>query len=230
MDKVNCSSLSEFLLLGITNNPDVKVLLFTMFLVVYLTNLMTNIGMIILIRMDPQLHTPMYFFLNHLSFSDLCYSTAIGPKMLLDLLSKKTSIPFLGCAVQFFTFCIFIDAECVLLAVMAFDWYKAISNPLLYSVDMSSRVCFQLFTDVYAVALADATLTFHLCFCGSNKINHVFCDIPPVLVLSCSDTQVNVLVIFTVLISLIWAPFQESLSPIVTSSHPSWRSALLLGV
>ena len=206
MDEGNCSSLLEFLLLGITNNPDVKVLLFTMFLVVYLTNLMTNIGMIILIRIDSQLHTPMYFFLSHLSFSDLCYSTAIGPKMLVDLLSKKTSIPFLGCAMQFFTFCIFIDAECVLLAVMAFDRYKAISNPLLYSVDMCSRVCFQLLTGVYAVALTDAlvhtTLTFHLCFCGSNKINHFFCDIPPVLVLSCSDTQVNVLVIFTVLISL----------------------------
>nr|XP_006989804.1 olfactory receptor 5W2-like [Peromyscus maniculatus bairdii] len=202
MNKENCSSLPAFLLLGITNNPEVKMLLFTMFVVVYLTNLLTNLGMIILIRMDPQLHTPMYFFLSHLSFSDLCYSTAVGPKMLVDLLSKDTTIPFLGCAMQFFTFCIFIDAECVLLAVMAFDRYKAISNPLLYSVDMSSRVCFQLLTGVYAVALADAlvhtTLTFHLCFCGSNEINHFFCDIPPVLVLSCSDTQVNVLVIFTI--------------------------------
>uniref|UniRef100_A0A8C6MVF3 Olfactory receptor n=1 Tax=Mus spicilegus TaxID=10103 RepID=A0A8C6MVF3_MUSSI len=202
MDKGNCSTLTEFLLLGITNNPEVKVFLFTMILVVYLTNLLTNLGMIILIRMDPQLHTPMYFFLSHLSFSDLCYSTAVGPKMLVDLLSKNTSIPFLGCAMQFFTFCIFIDAECVLLAVMAFDRYKAISNPLLYAVDMSRKVCFQLLTGVYSVALADAlihtTLTFHLCFCGSNEINHFFCDIPPVLVLSCSDTQVNVLVIFTV--------------------------------
>ncbi|XP_021049939.1 olfactory receptor 5W2-like [Mus pahari] len=202
MDKGNCSTLTEFLLLGISNNPEVKAFLFAMFLVVYLTNLLTNLGMIILIRMDSQLHTPMYFFLSHLSFSDLCYSTAVGPKMLVDLLSKNTSIPFLGCAVQFFTFCIFIDAECVLLAVMAFDRYKAISNPLLYAVDMSRKVCFQLLTGVYSVALADAlihtTLTFHLCFCGSNEINHFFCDIPPVLVLSCSDTQVNVLVIFTV--------------------------------
>ncbi|XP_051022691.1 olfactory receptor 5W2-like [Acomys russatus] len=202
MDKGNCSSSPEFLLLGITSNPEAKMFLFTIFLVVYLTNLLTNLGMIILIRMDPQLHTPMYFFLSHLSFSDLCYSTAVGPKMLVDLLSKKTSIPFFGCAMQFFTFCIFIDAECVLLAVMAFDRYKAISNPLLYAVDMSRRVCFQLLAAVYSVALADAlvhtTLTFHLCFCGSNEINHFFCDIPPVLVLSCSDTQVNVLVIFTV--------------------------------
>ncbi|XP_032758003.1 olfactory receptor 5W2-like [Rattus rattus] len=203
MDNGNCSSLTEFLLLGITNNPEVKVLLFTIFLVVYLTNLLTNVGIIILIRMDTQLHTPMYFFLSHLSFSDLCYSTAVGPKMLVDLLSKnRRSIPFLGCAMQFFTFCIFIDAECVLLAVMAFDRYKAISNPLMYVVDMSRKVCFQLLIGVYSVALADAlihtTLTFHLCFCGSNEINHFFCDIPSVLVLSCSDTQVNVLVIFTV--------------------------------
>ncbi|XP_028641448.1 olfactory receptor 5W2-like [Grammomys surdaster] len=202
MDKQNCSSLTEFLLLGISNNPEVKVFLFIMFLIVYLTNLLTNLGMITLIRMDPKLDTPMYFFLSHLSFSDLCYSTAVGPKMLVDLLSKNTSIPFLGCAMQFFTFCIFIDAECVLLAVMAFDRYKAISNPLLYAVGMSRKVCFQLLTGVYSVALADAlihtTLTFHLYFCGSNEINHFFCDIPPVLVLSCSDTQVNVLVIFTV--------------------------------
>ncbi|MBZ3871125.1 Olfactory receptor 5W2 [Sciurus carolinensis] len=202
MDTGNCSSLTEFLLLGITDNPEMKVVLFTAFLVVYLINLLTNLGMIILIRADSQLHTPMYFFLSHLSFSDLCYSSAVGPKMLVDLLSKNKSIPFLGCALQFFVVCIFIDTECMLLAVMAFDRYKAISRPLSYVVDMSSRVCSLLLAGVYLVGLADAlihtSLTFHLCFCGSNEINHFFCDIPPVLSISCSDTQVNVLVIFTI--------------------------------
>ncbi|XP_012891993.1 PREDICTED: olfactory receptor 5W2-like [Dipodomys ordii] len=202
MDRGNCSSLNEFTLLGITNNRDVEVMLFTMFLLVYIINLLANLGMIILIRVDLQLHTPMYFFLSHLSFCDLCYSTAIGPKMLVDLLAQRKSIPFLGCALQFFTFCIFADAECLLLAVMAFDRYKAISNPLLYTVNMSSKVCTLLVGAVYLVGLTDSlihtTLTFKLCFCGPNEINHFFCDMPPLFLLSCSDIRVNELVLFTI--------------------------------
>ncbi|XP_004389266.1 olfactory receptor 5W2-like [Trichechus manatus latirostris] len=202
MDGENCSSLTEFHLLGFTNNPETKATIFTMFLVVYLIILVANLGMIILIRMDSQLQTPMYFFLSHLSFCDLCYSTAIGPKMLVDLLAKDKSISFYGCALQFFIFCIFADSECLLLAVMAFDCYKAISNPLLYTVNMSSRVCFLLMAGVYLVGMVDAlihtTLAFHLCFCGSNEINHFFCDLPPFFLLSCSDIQVNELALFTV--------------------------------
>ncbi|XP_049747916.1 olfactory receptor 5W2-like [Elephas maximus indicus] len=202
MDGENCSSLTEFHLVGITNNPEMKVTIFTLFLVVYLIILVANLGMIILIRMDSQLQTPMYFFLSHLSFSDFCYSTAVGPRMLVDLLTKDKSISFCGCALQFFIFCIFTDSECLLLAVMAFDRYKAISNPLLYTVNMSSRVCSVLMVGVYLVSMVDAlihtTLTFRLCFCGSDEINHFFCDVPPLLLLSCSDTQVNELVIFTV--------------------------------
>ncbi|NP_001375994.1 olfactory receptor 5W2 [Canis lupus baileyi] len=202
MDKGNCSSLTEFFFLGITNNPEMKVTLFTITLVIYLINLLANLGMIILIRMDFQLNTPMYFFLSHLSFCDLCYSTAIGPKMLVDLFAKNKSIPIIGCALQFLIFCTFVDSECLLLAVMAFDRYKAISNPLLYTVNMSNRVCSLLMAGVYLLGTADAlihtTLTFSLCFCGSNEINHFFCDVPPLLLLSCSDTQVNELVIFTI--------------------------------
>ncbi|KAM9660534.1 olfactory receptor 5W2-like [Trichechus inunguis] len=173
-----------------------------MFLVVYLIILVANLGMIILIRMDSQLQTPMHFFLSHLSFCDLCYSIAIGPKVLVDLLAKGKSISFYGCALQFFIFCIFTDSECLLLAVMAFDRYKSISNPLLYTVHMSSRVCSMLVAGVYLVGMVDAlihmTLTFRLCFCGSNEINHFFCDVPPLLLLSCSDMQVNELVIVTI--------------------------------
>ncbi|XP_012891994.1 PREDICTED: olfactory receptor 5W2-like [Dipodomys ordii] len=199
----NCSSTSEFLLLGITNNPAMKVVLFATFLVLYLISFMANLGMITLIRMDSQLHTPMYIFLSHLSFSDLCYSTAVGPKMLVDLLTKSgKSVPFAGCVLQFLIFCIFTDAECMLLAVTAFDRYKAISNPLLYAVDMSSKVSSQLLTAVYLVGITDAlvhtTLTFRLCFCGSNEINHFFCDVPPLLLISCSDTRINELAIFTI--------------------------------
>ncbi|KAM9660516.1 olfactory receptor 5W2-like [Trichechus inunguis] len=202
MDGENCSSLAEFHLLGITNNHEIKATMFTMFLIVYLIILVANLGMIILIRMDSQLQTPMYFFLSHLSFCDLCYSTAVGPKMLVDLLAKDKSIPFYGCALQFFIFCIFADSECLLLAVMAFDRYKAISNPLLYTVHMSSRVCSMLMAGVYLVGMVDAlihtTLAFRLCFCGSNEINHFFCDLSPLFLLSCSDIQVNELALFTV--------------------------------
>ncbi|XP_055288090.1 olfactory receptor 5W2-like, partial [Moschus berezovskii] len=202
MDRDNCSSLNEFIFLGITNNTVNKVTLFTMVLLVYLINLLANLGMITLIRMGPQLHTPMYFFLSHLSFCDLCYSTAIGPKMLVDLFAKNKSISFHGCALQFLVFCTFADSECLLLAVMAYDRYKAISSPLLYAVSMSSRVCSLLVAGVYLVGMADAlihtTLAFRLCFCGSNEINHFFCDLPPLFLLSCSDIQVNELALFLV--------------------------------
>ena len=201
MDGENCSSLNEFILLGISNDPRIKVT-FTTFLVVYLIILVANLGVIILIKMDSHLHIPMYFFLGHLSFSDLCYSTAIGPRMLAGFLIKNKSIPFYGCALQFLIFCTFADSECLLLAVMAYNWYTAISNPLLYTVKMSGKVCSLLMAGVYMVGIMDASintiLTFHLYFCGSNEINHFFCDVHPLLLLSCSDTQVNELVIFII--------------------------------
>ncbi|KFO37169.1 Olfactory receptor 5W2 [Fukomys damarensis] len=179
-----------------------KAALFTVFLLVYVVDLLGNLGMILLIRMESQLHTPMYFFLSHLSFCDLGYSTAIGPKMLVDLFRKDKSIPFLGCALQFLISCTFADSECVLLAVMAFDRYKAISSPLLYTTHMSRRLCSLLVAGVYLVGLTDAlihtTLAFRLCFCGSNEINHFFCDLPPLYLLSCSDIEVNQLVLFII--------------------------------
>ncbi|XP_045873285.1 olfactory receptor-like protein OLF2 [Meles meles] len=202
MDGKNCSSVNEFLLLGISNDPGVKMTLFITFLIVYLIILVANLGMIILIRMDSHLHTPMYFFLSHLSFSDLCYSTAVGPRMLVGFIAKNKSISFHGCALQWLVSCTFVDSECLLLAVMAFDRYKAISNPLLYTVNMSSRLCSLLMAGVYMVGIVDASvntiLTFRLCFCGSNAINHFFCDVLPLLVLSCSDIQLNELVIFSI--------------------------------
>ncbi|XP_001373568.3 olfactory receptor 5W2 [Monodelphis domestica] len=201
MDK-NYSSPTGFIFLGITNDPELNVAFFVLLLVIYLVILITNIGMIILIWVDPQLHLPMYFFLSNMSFCDLCYSTAIGPKMLVDFFAEDKSISFIGCALQFYFFSSFGDSECLLLAVMAFDRYMAISNPLLYTVNMSSRVCYLLIAGVYMVGMMDALLhtilTFTLSFCRSNEINHFFCDIPPLLLISCSDTHVNELMIFIV--------------------------------
>ncbi|XP_043338859.1 olfactory receptor-like protein OLF2 [Cervus canadensis] len=191
------------LLLGISSGPVIKVTLFTTFLVVYLIILVANLSVIVLVRTDPELHTPMYFFLSHLSFSDLCYSTAIGPRMLAGFLIKNKSISFYGCTLQCLIFCTLAGSEWLLLAVMACDRYMAISNPFLYTVKMSGKVCSLLMAGVYMVEIIDALinriLTFHLCFCGSNEINHFFCDVPPLLLLSCSDTPVSELVIFLTL-------------------------------
>ncbi|KAM8971086.1 olfactory receptor 5W2-like [Sarcophilus harrisii] len=192
----------EFIFLGITSDPDLKVPLFVLCLIIYLFIVLANLGMIILIRIETQLHLPMYFFLSHMSFCDLCYPSAIGPKMLLDFFAKDKSISFTGCALQMFFDSFFGDSDCLLLAVMAFDRYMAISNPLFYTVNVSSRVCYSLITGVYMVGLTDTlihtTLTFTVSFYRSKEINHFFCDIPPLLSLSCSDTQINELMLFIV--------------------------------
>ncbi|XP_076785150.1 olfactory receptor 5W2-like isoform X2 [Arvicanthis niloticus] len=157
--------------------------------------------MILLIKFDRRLHTPMYSFLSNLSFCDICYSSAVSPKMLADFLSKEKKIPYYLCALQMYFFGAFADVECVMLAVMAYDRYVAICNPLLYTIAMSKKVCIQLVAVAYAVGLVDSAIhtsfTFRLSFCSSNVINHFFCDIPPLLALSCSDTSINEILLFT---------------------------------
>ncbi|XP_044871031.1 olfactory receptor 5W2-like [Mauremys mutica] len=200
MEKGNHSAATEFILSGLTDRPELQVPLFGVFLLIYGITLVGNGGMILLITIDPRLHTPMYFFLSNLSFCDLCYSTITSPKMLLNFLAERKSISYTACAVQLYLFYAFSDFECLLLAVMAYDRYVAICNPLLYTVTMSRKLCKQLVAAVYAVGLVDsmiyACFTFRLSFCSSNIINHFFCDIPPLLALSCSDTRINEIVMF----------------------------------
>ncbi|XP_038261862.1 olfactory receptor 5W2-like isoform X1 [Dermochelys coriacea] len=200
MKKENHSEVTEFILSGLTDRPELQVPLFGVFLLIYGITLLGNGGMILLITIDTRLHTPMYFFLRNLSFCDLCYSSIISPKMLLNFLAERKSISFTACAVQMYLSIVFSDVECLLLAVMAYDRYVAICNPLLYTVTMSRQLCKQLVSGVYAVGLVDSMIhtccTFHLSFCSSNIINHFFCDIPPLLVLSCSDTCINEIVTF----------------------------------
>ncbi|XP_075784938.1 olfactory receptor 5G9-like [Pelodiscus sinensis] len=173
--------------------------LFVLFQLIYVATLVGNGGMIWLITIDPQLHTPMYFFLRSLSFDDLCLSTVIAPKMILDVLAERKSISYTACTAQMYFYICFGSIECLLLAVMAYDRYVAICNPLLYWVTMSKQSCNQLVAGVCAVGLVNAMihtcLTFRLPFCSSNIINHFFCDIPPLLVLSCSDTRINQILI-----------------------------------
>ncbi|XP_065451845.1 olfactory receptor 5W2-like [Chrysemys picta bellii] len=200
MEKGNHSEATEFILSGLTDRPELQVPLFGVFLVVYGITLVGNGGMIFLITIDPRLHTPMYFFLSNLSFCDLCYSSIISPKMLQNFLAERKSISYTACAVQLYLSIVFADVECLLLAVMAYDRYVAICNPLLYTVTMSRQLCNQLVAGVYAVGLMDSMIhtcfTFRLSFCNSNIINHFFCDIPPLLAISCSDTRINEIVMF----------------------------------
>ncbi|XP_062974424.1 olfactory receptor 5AR1-like [Elgaria multicarinata webbii] len=201
MDKGNYSVITEFILQGLTDNPKMQLPLFTIFLLVYIVTVIGNLVMIVLICVEPQFHNPMYFFLWNLSFADLCYCTAIAPKMLVDLLVENKRISYNACALQMFLFGFSGDVDCLLLALMAYDRYVAICNPLLYSVIMSEKVCRQLITLVYVIGMMDSLLhtccTFRLSFCRSNVINHFFCDVPPLLVLSCSDTSINEILLFT---------------------------------
>ncbi|CAK6433700.1 unnamed protein product [Pipistrellus nathusii] len=193
---------AEFILLGITDRWDLRLTLFLVFLPVYLMSLLGNVGMVLLIRVDARLHTPMYFFLASLSLLDACYSSAIGPKMLADLMRPRATIPYAACALQMFVFAGLADAECCLLAAMAYDRYVAVGNPLLYTRAMSRRLCLSLLgasgLGGAVSALVHTTFTFRLSFCGSREVNSFFCDIPPLLAISCDDTSLNQLLLFTV--------------------------------
>ncbi|XP_006267554.1 olfactory receptor 5G9 [Alligator mississippiensis] len=195
----NSTELVGFILMGLSNDPELQIPLFVVFLVIYTITLIGNLGMIILIKVDPQLHTPMYFFLSNLSFVDVCYSSVVTPTMLVNFIAQRKAISLAGCATQMWFFGLFVATECYLLAVMAYDRYVAISNPLLYMVLMSRRICAQLLAGPYIVGLVNAVMhtsfTFHLSFCN-RVINHFFCDIPAVISLSCSDNHINKLVLF----------------------------------
>ncbi|XP_010562674.1 PREDICTED: olfactory receptor 1052-like [Haliaeetus leucocephalus] len=191
----NHSNVTEFVLLGFT---DLQELLFVIFLLIYITTLVGNLGMIILIRTNSQLHVPMYYFLGHLSFLDICYSSSITPKLLSGLLAERNTISFNGCITQFFFFAVFGTTEAMLLAIMAYDRYMAIREPLHYLAAMSHRVCVQLVVGAYAAgnlnALVHTSALLRLSFCGPNLVNHFYCEIPLLLQLSCSDTWLNEMV------------------------------------
>ncbi|XP_044539573.1 olfactory receptor 1030-like, partial [Gracilinanus agilis] len=191
----NGSQVTEFILLGLTGRPELQPILFMVFLVVYLITLMGNLGMTTLIRITPRLHTPMYFFLSHLAFVDVCYSTNVTPLMLTHILCKKKTISYVACLTQCHFFIALVITEYFMLALMAYDRYMAICSPLLYSSKMSMSTCFWLVTIPYIhgtlVGAVQVILTSRLNFCGPNSINHFYCTNPPLLVLSCSNTYIK---------------------------------------
>ncbi|XP_062971799.1 olfactory receptor 5L1-like [Cynocephalus volans] len=202
MGEENCSAVTEFILLGLSDDPELRVFLFLLFLLIYGVTVLANLGMVALIRVSSRLHTPMYFFLSHLSFVDFCYSSTIVPKMLANIINKDKAISFLGCMVQFYLFCTCVVSESFLLAVMAYDRFVAICNPLLYMVTMSQKLCVELVSGCYLCGSVCSLI--HLCLAleipsyRSNVINHFFCDLPPLLSLACSDVAMNEVLLFTV--------------------------------
>ncbi|CAM5153225.1 unnamed protein product [Eretmochelys imbricata] len=197
----NHTALTEFILLGFGSGLGLKVGPFVVFLGIYMTTVLGNTIMVFLIKAHSRLHTPMYFFLMNLSLLDLCYSSTIAPKAMASFLAGSKTISFNGCATQFFLVAVFVTTEAFILAAMAYDRYTAICNPLLYPIAMSKQVCVQLLLGSYVCggvnSMVQTVFTFTLYFCGSNEIDHFFCDVPPLLGLSCTNTDINELVLFT---------------------------------
>ncbi|XP_005690298.2 PREDICTED: olfactory receptor 10AG1-like [Capra hircus] len=206
----NQTTLVDFILLGFSDIPDLQGFLFGVFLIMYTIILMGNSLIIIITKMDPSLQTPMYFFLGNFSSLEICYVSVTVPRLLIDN-SQNRNIPFLACAAQMYFFLVFGATECLLLTSMAYDRYVAICNPLLYPLLMNSRLCVQLATGCWVSGVpVHIVLTyqiFSLPFCGSNQLNHFFCDIPPVLKLACGDTLLTETLVYVVAVLVVTVPF-----------------------
>ncbi|XP_020767972.1 olfactory receptor 5M3 [Odocoileus virginianus] len=192
---LNFTDVTEFILLGLTSRREWQILFFVIFLLVYMITVVGNIGMILLIKVSPQLSSPMYFFLSHLSFVDVWFSSNVTPKMLENLLSETKTISYAGCLAQCFFFIALVHVEIFILAAMAFDRSMAIGSPLLYGSKMSRTVCIRLISFPYAygflTSLAATLWTYGLYFCGKIEINHFYCADPPLIKMACAGTFVK---------------------------------------
>ncbi|XP_076970990.1 olfactory receptor 5M9-like [Tamandua tetradactyla] len=191
----NFTDVTEFILLGLTSRQELQVLFFVVFLLVYIVTLLGNTGMIILINISPRLQRPMYFFLSHLSFVDIWFSSTVTPKMLGNLLSEVKTISYVGCLVQCYFFLTLGHMEVYILAVIAFDRYMAICHPLLYGSKMSKTVCIRLISVAYVygfpVSLMCTLWTYGLYFCGNFEINHFYFADPPLIEIACGGVHIK---------------------------------------
>uniref|UniRef100_A0A669QWS9 Olfactory receptor n=1 Tax=Phasianus colchicus TaxID=9054 RepID=A0A669QWS9_PHACC len=197
----NSTVVSQFILLGLTGEPELQTPLFIVFSVIYFITMLGNVGLITLIMTSPQLHTPMYFFLCNLSVVDLCYSSVFSPRLLIGFLLDNKTISYSACFTQHFFFLVSVTTEVFLLAVMAYDRYVAICNPLLYIISMPKSFCMKLVAGSYLGGILNSLIQtcclLSLPFCGPNIINHYFCDTNPLLKLTCSDGHLNELLLVT---------------------------------
>ncbi|XP_055994503.1 olfactory receptor 50-like [Sorex fumeus] len=207
----NQSCASEFILLGLPSWREKQDLYYALFLVMYLTTVLGNLLIILLIRLDSRLHTPMYFFLSHLALTDISFSSVTAPKMLFNMQTQSQSISYAGCVSQVYFFLFYADIDSFLLTSMAYDRYIAICQPLHYTTIMSQSLCSLLVILSWVLSCASAfchtLLLVCLSFCGENTVPHFFCDLSALLKLSSSDTTVNELVILTVGVAVITIPF-----------------------
>lgn len=203
----NQTKVTEFILVGFPSHPGSQLLLSVLSSTMYAVTVIGNACMIFIIRTDSKLHTPMYFFLENLSILDICYSSVITPKAALTFSLGKRIISYNDCASQMFFFSLFGTTEAFFLAVMAYDRFTAVCNPLLYKIIMNKRLCVFMVVGSYLSGCINCTIqtgfTFSLSFCGSKEINHFFCDVPAVMYTSCSDTLVNEIVMLALCGSII---------------------------
>lgn len=208
---MNQTFIQYFYILALTDQPELKIIIFCTILMIYLLALGGNIVIIWISHLDTKLHMPMYFFLGNLSFLDICYTSTTMPKMLQLLLAKRRLISFSGCVAQMFTFIALVGTECVLLAVMSYDRFLAVCSPLRYSSIMNNKICPILAGISWLSGLVNSVVhtffTFCLHFCGSNTINYFYCDIPPILSISCDDTSVNEMLLLSIGVFIGWTPF-----------------------
>ncbi|XP_012886604.1 PREDICTED: olfactory receptor 2B6-like [Dipodomys ordii] len=207
---INESHPQEFILLGFADLPWLELPLFVILLVTYPVTMMGNIAIILVSKLDPRLHSPMYFFLTNLSFLDMCYTTSIVPQMLFNLGSSRKTISYVGCALQLYLFSTMGATECLLLAVMSFDRYVAICRPLHYTLIMNQRLCFLLVSIVWlcgiTYAISEASLTFQLPLCGVNQLDHWLCEIPVLIKTACGEKEANELALSVACIFIIAVP------------------------
>ncbi|XP_044236366.2 olfactory receptor 5V1-like [Ursus arctos] len=202
MDNYNVTTMTQFILIGLSDLPEVRYPLFVVFAIIYQVTLVGNGAILLAIGTEKKLHTPMYYFLVNLSLLDIFCPSATVPKMLENLLTEQQSISFLGCAFQLYFLVALAGTEVFLLAAMAYDRYVAICFPLRYMLIMTKVRCVQLTAGTWAAGFLNSLLhtvsTFHLSFCKSNRVNQYYCDIPPVMALSCSSTYVAEMLVLVV--------------------------------
>ncbi|XP_020831828.1 olfactory receptor 5B2-like [Phascolarctos cinereus] len=207
----NKSKVDEFILIGLTDAPELQVPLFIMFTFIYLITLVGNLGIVALISWDTCLHTPMYFFLSNLSLMDFGYSSTVTPKVMAGLFTGEKVISHNGCATQLFFFGAFGGTESFLLASMAYDRHAAVCKPLHYTTTMTSTICAYLASGAYICGFLTSSIVigniFSLSFCRANIVHHFFCDVPPLLILSCSDIHLIQSVVFIVGSFTVFFPF-----------------------
>ncbi|XP_040320040.1 olfactory receptor 2D3-like [Herpailurus yagouaroundi] len=210
MGEENQTYVTEFVFLGLSQDPHTQLLLFFLFLIIYLLTVLGNLLIIVLIHRDSRLHTPMYFFLRNLSFADLCFSTTTVPQVLVHFLAKRKTISFAGCSTQIFVLLLVGCTECALLAVMSYDRYVAVCKPLHYSSIMTHWLCVQLALGSWVsgalVSLVDTTFTLCLPYQGNNIINHFFCEPPALLKLASTNTYSTEMAIFAMGVVILLAP------------------------